>query len=230
MTDDVRKYIYGTLIVFVIGLFVWIGFLFVNACGFTFTCNRGGLPVDRTPIPTLQPAFMPAMETGDGLLKSSSRCRVAAVDLFGAWVEAGSPQEKPFQFSDLNYQNCETTFKEVQPLFVDSNFWYPGSLSCVSCHSMDLAISPAQLDLSSYEGILAGSGRSDSDSKGTDILGGGEWKKSILYDFLTTQKDDIPGHTEDLSGLLIFAGKPLPSPEPTSTPVPLEGTSATPTP
>ena len=41
MNDDVRKYIYTTLTIFVLGLIVWIGFLFVNACGFTLTCNRG---------------------------------------------------------------------------------------------------------------------------------------------------------------------------------------------
>ncbi len=230
MNDDVRKYIYGTLIVFVAGVLIWVGFIFVNACGFTLTCKQGALPVERTPIPTLIPATLPAMQTGGGEVGKSDQCRVLAVDLIGAWVEAGSPESNSFQFKDLNGQNCESTFVEVQPLFVEANFWYPGSLSCVSCHSVDLTISPAQLDLSSYEGILAGSGRADSNAKGTDILGGGEWKKSILYDFLSEQKDDIPGHSEDVSGLLIFAGKPLPSPEPTSTPVPVEATTTTPTP
>lgn len=230
MTDDVRRYIYGTLAVFVIGLAVWFGFLFVNACGFTFTCIRGELAVERTPIPTLQPAFMPAVKNGGPAVKNTAQCRVAAVDLIGAWVQAGSPPEQPFQFEDISGQNCEATFAEVQPLFVDANFWYPGSLSCVSCHSVDLAISPAHLDLSSYEGILAGSERTDADPKGTDILGGGEWKKATLFDFLSGPKEDVPGHSEDVSGLLIFAGKPLPAPEPTPTPDSPESAAATPAP
>jgi mono/diheme cytochrome c family protein len=60
MKDDVRKYIYGTLVVFVVGVATWISFIFINACGFTLTCKRGALFVERTPIPTLIPATLPA--------------------------------------------------------------------------------------------------------------------------------------------------------------------------
>jgi hypothetical protein len=52
-------------------------------------------------------------------------------------------------------QRARATFEDVLPLF-KSNLWYSGSLSCISCHSVTLAVSP-ELDLSSYEGILAGS-------------------------------------------------------------------------
>lgn len=226
MNDDVRKYIYNTLAIFVLGLIVWIGFLFVNACGFTLTCKRGALPVERTPIPTLFPATLPAMQTGTGNVVISDQCHVAAVDLIGAWVEAGSTETESFQFTDINGQNCESTFQEVKPLFVEANFWYSGSLSCASCHSVDVTISPAQLDLSSYAGILSGSRRADAESKGTDILGGGKWDGSLLYEFLSASKTDVPGHAEIASTLVIFAGKPNPVPAPTETPAP----TATPTP
>lgn len=216
MNDDVRKYIFSTLIIFVLGLVVWIGILFVNSCGLTLTCKRGAFPVERTSIPTLLPATLPAMKTGSGELAVSDQCRVAAVDLIGAWVAAGSSETDAFQFSDVNGQNCESTFEEVRPLFVEANFWYSGSLSCVSCHSVDVTISPAQLDLSSYAGIMAGSRRADADSKGTDILGGGNWNNSsLLYEFLSTAKPDVPGHTATISGLVIFAGEPLPPVTPT---------------
>ena len=148
MNDDVRKTIYTTLIVFVFGVIAWVGFLFVSACGFTLTCKQGAPLVDRTPMPTLLPATLPAMKAGSGEAAISDQCRVAAVDLLGAWVSAGAPETEPFQFTDVNAQNCESTFEEVKPLFVDANLWYPGSLSCVSCHSADLTISLAQLDLS----------------------------------------------------------------------------------
>ena len=230
MNDDVRKYIYTTLTVFVLGLVVWIGFLFVNACGFTLTCKQGTPPVERTPIPTLLPATLPARETGNGTVVISDQCHVTAVDLVGAWVEAGSPETEAFQFTDMNGQGCESTFQEVKPLFVEGNFWYSGSLTCVSCHSVDVTISPAQLDLSSYASIMSGSRRADAESKGTDILGGGKWEGSLLYEFLSTSKTDIPGHAEIVSDLVIFAGKPLPAPAPTATPVPTEIPAATPTP
>lgn len=217
MNDDVRKYIYTTLTIFVLGLIVWIGFLFINACGFTLTCKRGAPSVERTPIPTLLPATLPAMGTGKGNVVISDRCRVTAVDLIGAWVAAGTSETEAFKFTDINGQSCESSFEEVKPLFVEPNLWVPGSLSCISCHS-DVTISPAQLDLGSYAGIMAGSRRADAESKGTDILGGGNWDGSLLYEFLATSKADVPGHTEAVSSLVIFAGKSLPLPTVTPTP------------
>lgn len=218
MNDDVRKYIYTTLTIFVFGLIIWIGFLFLNACGFTLTCKQAAASVERTPIPTLLPATLPAMETGNGKVVTSDQCRVAAMDLIGAWVDAGASETEAFQFTDMNGQNCESVFGEVKPLFVEANFWVPGSLACVSCHSVDVTISPAQLDLSSYAGIIAGSRRADAESKGTDILGAGKWQGSLLYEFLSTNKADVPGHTETVSDLVISAGKPLPVPIATPTP------------
>ena len=136
MNDDVRRFIYGTLVVFVIGLLVWFGFLYVNSCGFTFTCNKARLLVDRTPIPTIGYAPVPAMEAAD----PSGKCKVFAVELMGAWVSAGSPESESFSFSDIDGEQCEGNYNEdVRPLFVDANIWYAGSFSCASCHSPDIA-------------------------------------------------------------------------------------------
>jgi hypothetical protein len=118
MNDDVRKYIYGTVIVFLTGLLLWVGFIYVNACGFTFTCNRGALPADRTPIPTLIPATLPAAQLESSeLLVESDLCYVSTADLFSAWVAAGSSQEETFTFTDANGRECETSFEEVKPHF-----------------------------------------------------------------------------------------------------------------
>ena len=57
--NDVRKYIYGTLLLFMFGVLIWVGFVFVSACGFTTTCTSGQLMVQRTSIPTLIPATLP---------------------------------------------------------------------------------------------------------------------------------------------------------------------------
>jgi len=228
MKDDFRKFMNGTLIIFVVGLFVWIGFVYVNSCGFSVNCIRGELPVERTPVPTLIPAFLPVAEPVGVPAAVADQCRTHAVDLVGAWVDAGALQEEVFQFVDVDGRTCESTFTEVQPLFSGANLWYAGSLSCVSCHSVDLAVSPAQLDLSSYEGIAAGSGRSEASLKGTDILGGGDWEKSKLREFLSENKPDVPGHDQQNTGLLIFAGKPLPQAAPVPTEAPT--VTATPTP
>lgn len=209
MNDDVKGYIYGAVIVFLIGVGAWVGFLFVNACGFSLRCDRAdrlALP-ETTPVPTLIPATLPAsMGMDSAPAAASDVCSVAASDLIGAWVEAGSPETEAFEFTDANGATCESTFEEVLPLFTKSNLWYSGSLSCISCHSVDLTISPAQLDLSSYEGILAGSRRAEDAAQGTDILGGGNWESSLLYQFIAESKD-VPGHDAGLSsGLVINAG------------------------
>ena len=62
MIDDVRKYIYGALIAFLVVVLSWVSFVYISACGITLTCNRGALKVDRTPIPTLFPATMPVAQ------------------------------------------------------------------------------------------------------------------------------------------------------------------------
>ena len=218
MDDDVQKYIYRTLTVFVAGLAVWVGFLFINACGFSLACKQGKALVERTPIPTLVPATMPAGEIKSKSIAISANCRVAAADLIGAWVSAKSPEEDTFQFIDVNGKNCEAAFAEVHLLFQEPDLWLPDSLSCVSCHSVDVTISPAQLDLSSYAGIMAGSRRENEKSKGTDILGGGNWEKSLLYEFLITGKANVPGHTQAVSvDSFVFAGKPFAGPAPTAT-------------
>jgi hypothetical protein len=218
MNDDVKRYIYGAVTVFLVGVLAWLSIIFVNACGFSLACNRGNALPESTPIPTLIPATLPAMEMVSAPAAASDKCYVAGADLIGAWVDAGSPEADVFQFTDANGVNCESTFEDVLPLFTQSNLWYSGSLSCSSCHSVTLAVSPAQLDLSSYEGILAGSRRVDDASKGTDILGGGAWKSSLLYQFLVETKADVPGHDAALSSdLMIHVGTPLPT-EATPTP------------
>ena len=55
MNDDTRGMIYGTLVAFLLFLVVWLGFVYISACGFTLSCIQGAPLVVRTPIPTLIP-------------------------------------------------------------------------------------------------------------------------------------------------------------------------------
>jgi mono/diheme cytochrome c family protein len=366
--NDVRKYIYSTLIVFVFGVLAWVGFIFASACGFSASCLSAVPKVERTSIPTLIPATLPAadrfikapatlevtpvaaedsgimrpsnpggpgpavdltgdkdtgklifetncsvchmpqgvggyvnpgstngtvpalnpidktlkdpdyktfvsnidlfiehgskpaganpvfqmpawgdlklltpqqiadviayvislnpstlpamnMDNGEIIISDRGACRVAAVDFVGAWVSAKSPETDAFQFVGADGKECEATFAEIQPLFNGPNLWYSGSLSCISCHSVDVTISPAQLDLSSYAGIMAGSRRENAKSKGMDILGNGNWKTSLLYEFLSVSKADVPGHEQaHNANFYLSVGKSFVSLLPTSAP------------
>jgi hypothetical protein len=85
MNDDVQKYVYRALMIFVTGVVVWVGFIFINACGFSLMCKQGAAIVERTPIPTLFHATMPAFEIkSKPVVVVSDACRVAVSDLIGA--------------------------------------------------------------------------------------------------------------------------------------------------
>src|SRR6185295_4759801 len=171
--NDVRKMIYGTLIAFLLFLVFWFSIVYVSACGFTLTCIQAEHIIVRTPIPTLIPAARVGSQVGVGM-PEFNKCQVAATDLIGAWVSAGSSETEVFPFSDVNGAPCEGIFAEdIQPLFRENSLWYAGSIGCVSCHNADLSERSGGLDLTSYEGISLGSLRAAGEtSAGTDILGG----------------------------------------------------------
>jgi hypothetical protein len=207
--NDVRKMIYGTVIGFFLVMGIWFGIVYVSACGFTFTCNRGGPLVIRTPIPTLIPAVH--SESRMEPVKSEfDKCQVAAADLIGAWVSAGYSATETFPFVDADGQPCEGTFEEdIRPLFVENNLWRPNSLGCVSCHNSSFSNRSAGLDMTTYDALLLGSRRAaESASEGTDIFGGGKWEKSLLHEFLVNRGLVPDGHSADTpaSDLVVFAG------------------------
>ncbi len=119
MNDDVRSYIYGTLLIFLVGVAAWVGFLYLNACGFTLTCQRGELPVYRTPVPTLIPATMPVAhpEESPEEVTTQELCEVNAQVLIETWVASGSSETQTFEFTDANGLTCQTTFEEAKSLF-----------------------------------------------------------------------------------------------------------------
>ncbi|MEW5940916.1 MAG: hypothetical protein AB1750_14695, partial [Chloroflexota bacterium] len=86
------------------------------------------------------------------------------------------------------------------------------------------------LDLTSYAGILAGSQRESAEqAKGADVLGGGDWEASLLYQ--TFMLAEVPlGHptADQANGLIVYAGSPVPPP--TATPLPTSPALPTETP
>lgn len=232
--DDVRKLMYGVVAGFVVLILAWLALVYVSACGLTLDCQRGLPPVDRTPVPTLIPATLPAPERNSRT--EFNKCQVAAVDLVGAWVSAGTPKTGSFSFIDINGDICQGTFPEdVQALFTNSNLWYAGALACSSCHNPALLTTNAGLDLSTFEGMQMGSRRSEESARGTDIFAAGDWEGSILYDWLFVRKHIPLARPPELAaaGPVIYAGRrvstsaatpeagtaePAESPTPTATP------------
>lgn len=77
--DDFRKLIYGVIAAFVALVVVWVGFLYISACGFTFTCRRGQPAFDATPIPTLAAATLPPPDFSISIVPSATLAAGTAV-------------------------------------------------------------------------------------------------------------------------------------------------------
>jgi hypothetical protein len=168
-----NRLVIALLIIFLVQM-VLIFFLFRPAA--TETVSQ------RTPIPTLARATLPPPSTGNPGF-GTGECRVTALTLMGSWVQAGKPESEPFRFESIDGDECQGTFEQdVHPLFTQSNIWYPGAVSCTTCHSEPLERADARLDLSNYESIIAGSRRESSTQRGQDILGDdASWKQSRMY-------------------------------------------------
>lgn len=226
MEDNTRNLILGTIVAFLLFIGAWLSFIFISACGFTLTCNQAAPLVVRTSVPTLIPVKQ-ANAQPTAVKFNPNECQVAATDLIGAWISAGHPEKEPFPFTDLNGQNCTATFADVQPLFVENSLWFPGSLGCTSCHNADLTDRSKGLDLSSYKAIALGTRRvQGASSPGTDIFGGGDLNKSLLYQILTKQGLTTQGHAKDVkpsnpvlyAGQMAAEGQATATPKPTATP------------
>lgn len=218
--NDVRKMIYGSLILFFITLAFWFSVIYISSCGFTLTCHQAAHIVVRTPVPTLMPVADVKAQPGRSM-EGFDKCLVGATDLIGAWVSAGHPETEAFPFSDVNSQPCEGTFAEdVKPLFVENSIWYQGSIGCISCHNSNFTERSAGLDLTTYDAMLMGSRRADANAQGNDIFGGDSWENSLLHDILVNQKLVPEGHSADSPGtpVFVYAGHATSAAEVTPTP------------
>jgi mono/diheme cytochrome c family protein len=209
MRRDFSSCMISAMIGLPIFLLLFIIALYVGNCGFTANCSPSNLPaIIHTPIPTLIPASLPN-QAASTQVAVSSICTLNARDLLSTWVAAGDQEFDLFDFRDYYGNICNASFANVLPLFNQPNLWYPGAPACDTCHSADISAAAANLDLSSYQGILAGGKRSSPDSKGEDILGGGNWEKSLLNQVLfiyQTMPPSAPPGALTSDGPTIIAG------------------------
>ncbi|MCP5096847.1 MAG: hypothetical protein GY943_14955, partial [Chloroflexi bacterium] len=97
-----------------------------------------------------------------------------AVDLLGAWVEAGAPETDAFNYTGRDGDTYQGFYAiDIQPLFSNQDIWFDGSRACDSCHFANNAASAHEMDLSSYEGVIAGADVVE-DPPGVSILGESE--------------------------------------------------------
>ena len=139
-------------------------------------------------------------------------CDLTAVGLIGAWVEAGAPN------GEFTYGDATVNFeRDVLPFFTQNSVWFDGSQACSGCHFAASESSAHQMDMSSYEGILAGADTLES-PPGVSILGEStpgagdfNWSASKLRARLRNNRM-APGWEFDITegnrnGPLVMAGK-----------------------
>ncbi|HFE67552.1 MAG TPA: hypothetical protein ENJ93_09850, partial [Chloroflexi bacterium] len=110
----------------------------------------------------------------------NGECAIYAVDLIGAWVDAGAPELDSFAFTADDGANCSGTFEtDILPLFTEEGAWFGGSQACIECHFDNSEDSRHEMDLSNYEGIMKG-GDVLSEPPGVPIIVPGDWDASKL--------------------------------------------------
>ncbi len=220
MKRDFSSCMISAMIGLPIFLLLFIAALYVGNCGFSANCSQAGLPsIIHTPIPSLVPAvFNPSASTQ---IAHNFECTFTARDLLATWVSEGYPENEIFGFRDQYGNICNSTFANVLPLFTQPDLWYPGAPACTSCHNANVSAAAANLDLSSYDGIVAGGKRSSPEGKGEDILGGGNWQNSLLNQVLfiyQTMPPSAPPGALSPDGPTLIAGSLAiyPTPAPTA--------------
>ncbi|MCP4363260.1 MAG: hypothetical protein GY796_35110 [Chloroflexi bacterium] len=118
-----------------------------------------------------------ASETGITEVVSASTgggAAARAVDLVGAWVDAGSPESEPFDYTGIDGNSYQATFDvDILPLFTNNGVWFENSPACLGCHFGSIEESAHEMDLGSHEGILAGADVLE-DPPGVSIVGESE--------------------------------------------------------
>ncbi|MCB9443890.1 MAG: hypothetical protein H6669_06605 [Ardenticatenaceae bacterium] len=149
-------------------------------------------------------------ENRDGPTLDVNGTEVRAVDLIGAWVEAGAPEFDAFGEYGATFE------ANVLPLFTENGTWYEGSQACIGCHFANSEASYHEMDLSSYAGIMTG-GDALSAPPGVPILGQSEfgaadfdWEHSKLRERLRNNRMP-PGVAFDITeenrdGPVVLAG------------------------
>lgn len=117
--------------------------------------------------------------TDEVVAEDDDAVHVRAVDLLAAWVDEGS-EDGDFEFIAEDGTTYTADFEHnVLPLFVTPGIWYANSEACINCHYENSEDSDHEMDLGTYEGIIAGADVLSS-PPGVAIVEPGDWEHSVL--------------------------------------------------
>jgi hypothetical protein len=159
---------YQKLLPLVLGTTFLLLVLWLEACGPTPTRSPStpGASVEQPEPPTEEPTEEPVEEPMD-----ESGAATYAVDLIAAWVESGAPQAEPFDYEGIDGNTYSATYDvDIVPLFTENNVWFEGSQACTGCHFAVSENSYHEMNMSTYEGVLAGADGLEN-PPGVSILG-----------------------------------------------------------
>ena len=184
LNSRVHKEAHGMKRYIVLFLTILMGSAMIGACA------SGALPTappTEAPTPTPPPTATqpPVALATDG--NEIPQGAVKAVDLIGAWVDAGAPETDPFDYTGIDGGSYQGTFAaDVLPLFTTNGLWFEGSQACTGCHFANSENSYHEMDMTSYQGIMLG-GDVVSAPPGAPILGQSQvgetdynWNDSVL--------------------------------------------------
>ena len=98
-----------------------------------------------------------------------------AVDLIGAWTDAGASETGEFDYTGVDGNTYQGTFEvDVLPLFTTNGLWFDGAQACSGCHFANSENSYHEMDLSTYAGLMVG-GDAISAPPGVPLFGQSEF-------------------------------------------------------
>ncbi len=104
--------------------------------------------------------------------------KIRAVNLLGAWVDAGAPNGE-FEYTAEDGKTYKGSFEaDILPMFTKPNYWAENTQACVSCHSAVSENSVHQMGLGKYEDILKGADCVSGEC--VPIIKPGDWANSVL--------------------------------------------------
>lgn len=120
--DDFRRLMYGVLVAFLGVIIVWVSFVYISACGFSFACRQGQPLAERTPIPTLAAATLPAPSF---LISSADTPTVAMASAEPGGDQVARPSNPGGPGDALNLTGDETSGAQIF------------QANCLPCHGQE---------------------------------------------------------------------------------------------
>ena len=162
-----RKEAHGMKRHIILFLTILIGSALIGACA------SGALPTAPPTEPPTATAVPPTATTAPEALvvNETEGAAAKAVDIIGAWVQAGAPETDSFDYTGMDGNTYQATFEvDILPLFFGNGVWYKGAQACTGCHFANSENSYHEMDLTTYQGIVTGAD-SISSPPGVSILG-----------------------------------------------------------